>query len=53
MRKPAPSKPVNKQPYSAPKLVVHGSLAAMTKATGSSKGDGSNKPATRGSGSNN
>ena len=45
---PAPAK---KQPYRAPKLVVHGDLKTMTRAKGGTGNDGGTKPRTRASGS--
>jgi len=44
------ARPKRKQPYRAPKLVVHGDLRAVTLAKAGNKADGSLKPATRVSG---
>lgn len=40
----------SKQPYSAPRLAVHGDLRALTRAKPGTKADGTGKPATRDTG---
>jgi len=40
-----------KQPYTAPRLVVHGDLRSLTRVKPGTKADGTGKPATRDTGS--
>lgn len=48
-KKEAPQYP-KKQPYRAPKLMIHGDLRTMTKAKAGCMTDGTGKPDTRSSG---